>query len=204
MERILILDFGSQYTQLIARRVRELNIYCEIHPYNYLAAHDSRLTIHDVKGIILSGSPYSVHDPNHPDVDLKELIGKLPILGVCYGAQLIANNLGGEIQRSNKREYGRATLHKLKNNEVLFEEVTDNSQVWMSHADTITKIPEGFELIANSSHNEIAAFRSVLNGEAKGDSPSSGGSRRGLFTPSNFTPKLSIPLRARKCSTTSV
>src|ERR1041384_6012607 len=103
-QTILILDFGSQYTQLIARRVRELNIYCEIHPFS--AFHDSRLTNHDIKGIILSGSPFSVHDANHPDVDLKKWIGKIPILGVCYGAQLIAKNLGGEIERSNKREYG--------------------------------------------------------------------------------------------------
>src|SRR3979409_2530628 len=110
VEKILILDFGSQYTQLIARRVRELNIYCEIHPFqSYPAITD------EVKGIILSGSPFSVHDPNHPDVDLKTMIGKIPVLGVCYGAQLIAKNLGGEVERSNKREYGRAVLHKLTN-----------------------------------------------------------------------------------------
>jgi len=157
VEKILILDFGSQYTQLIGRRVRELNIYCEIQP----ATRDTRIASRDVKGIILSGSPFSVHDANHPDVDLEKLIGKIPVLGICYGAQLIAKNLGGEVQRSNKREYGRAMLHKLTNDDALLAEVTDNSQVWMSHGDTIAKIPEGFELIANSSYNEIAAFRSI-------------------------------------------
>lgn len=158
MEKILILDFGSQYTQLIARRVRELNIYCEIHPFqNYPPITD------EIKGIILSGSPFSVHDPDHPDVDLKAMIGKIPLLGVCYGAQLIAKNLGGEVARSNKREYGRAVLHKLKSEDVLFNQVSDDSQVWMSHADTVVKIPDHFELIANSSYNEIAAFRSESN-----------------------------------------
>src|SRR5437762_16037 len=158
MEKILILDFGSQYTQLIARRVRELNIYCEIYPYNYFPAPDE-----SVKGIILSGSPFSVHDQNHPDVELEKFIGKIPVLGVCYGAQLIAQKLGGQVERSSKREYGRAILHKLKSEDVLLNEVSDDTQVWMSHADTIAKIPQHFELIANSSYNEIAAFRS-LNG----------------------------------------
>src|SRR5215813_13689571 len=101
MEKILILDFGSQFTQLIARRVRELNIYCEIYPFNDFPEPDS-----SVKGIILSGSPFSVHDPNFPDVDFKKIIGTRPVLGVCYGAQLIAKKLGGKVMRSSKREYG--------------------------------------------------------------------------------------------------
>src|SRR6187401_1236929 len=107
-EKILILDFGSQYTQLIARRVRELNIYCEIHPFHHFPSPDT-----DTKGVILSGSPFSVHDTNFPDVDLENILGKVPVLAVCYGAQLIAKKLGGEVVRSSTREYGRATLHKL-------------------------------------------------------------------------------------------
>lgn len=157
MEKILIIDFGSQYTQLIARRVRELNIYCEIYPFHHFPEPDS-----NVKGIILSGSPFSVYDFNFPDINLEHLIGKLPILGVCYGAQLIAKKLGGTVVKSQKREYGRAMLHKLADNDVLLNnEVPDDSQVWMSHADTITNIPPNFELIANSTTVEIAAYRSV-------------------------------------------
>jgi GMP synthase (glutamine-hydrolysing) len=156
VEKILILDFGSQYTQLIARRVRELNIFCEVYPFQHFPPPDE-----SVKGIILSGSPFSVYDANHPDVDLKQLLGKLPVLGVCYGAQLIAKNLGGEVERSNTREYGRAILHVLNPEDALLKDVTDNSQVWMSHGDTIAKIPGQFELIANSSNIEVAAFRSI-------------------------------------------
>jgi GMP synthase (glutamine-hydrolysing) len=156
VEKIIILDFGSQYTQLIARRIRELNIYCEIHPFHKYPPIDE-----DVKGIILSGSPYSVHDAGHPDVDFSQLLGKAPLLGVCYGAQLLANNLGGAVQRSGKREYGRAILHKLDREDTVLKEVADESQVWMSHADTITQIPSQFKLIANSSNIEVAAFRSI-------------------------------------------
>ncbi len=162
MEKILILDFGSQYTQLIARRVRELNIYCEIHPFNHIPEIDD-----EVKGVIFSGSPFSVHDKNFPDVDLNLFLGKIPLLGVCYGAQLIAKNLGGTVEKSNTREYGRALLHKLNGSDALLGNVSANSQVWMSHADTITKIPEQFELIANSSHIEVAAFRNKENAFAK-------------------------------------
>ncbi|MCY7411309.1 MAG: glutamine-hydrolyzing GMP synthase, partial [Chitinophagales bacterium] len=162
MEKILILDFGSQYTQLIARRVRELNIYCEIHPFNHIPEIDD-----EVKGVIFSGSPFSVYDKNFPDVDLNLFLGKIPLLGVCYGAQLIAKILGGTVEKSNTREYGRALLHKLNGSDALLGDVSADSQVWMSHADTITKIPEQFELIANSSHIEVAAFRNKENAFAK-------------------------------------
>ncbi|MBA3647868.1 MAG: glutamine-hydrolyzing GMP synthase [Chitinophagales bacterium] len=158
MEKILIIDFGSQYTQLIARRVRELKIYCEIYPYHKFPYPDA-----EVKGIILSGSPFSVHDKDFPDVDLNNLLGKVPVLGVCYGAQLIAFKTGGEVMRSSRREYGRAHLHKLPSEDVMLKDVNDGSQVWMSHADTITHISRQFELLANSSNVEVAAFRS-LNG----------------------------------------
>ncbi len=153
MEKILIIDFGSQYTQLIARRVRELDIYCEVHPFNHYPPPDS-----SIKGIILSGSPFSVHDPAFPDINLNGLIGEVPIMGVCYGAQLIAKKLGGHVMRSQKREYGRAFINKIKNNDRLLNEVQDGSQIWMSHGDTITELPQGFELIANSSNIEIAAY----------------------------------------------
>lgn len=156
MQKILIVDFGSQFTQLIARRIRELNIFCEIHPFNHLPPLDAA-----TKGVILSGSPFSVHDPIHPEVDFQNFFGKIPVLGVCYGAQLIAHHLGGTVERSQQREYGRALLHKLKNDDLLLADVADDSQVWMSHADTVVKIPEHFELIANSSHNEVGAYRSV-------------------------------------------
>ena len=156
VEKILIIDFGSQFTQLIARRIRELNIYSEIHPFNqYPPVDDS------VKGIILSGSPFSVHDGNRPEVDFTALFGKAPVLGVCYGAQLIAQHFGGKVERSQKREYGRALLHKLNNDDELLLDVADNSQVWMSHGDTIVEIPHDFEITANSSNIEVAAFRSV-------------------------------------------
>ena len=131
MEKILILDFGSQYTQLIARAVREANVYCEIIPWHKKFSYDSAL-----KGIILSGSPFSVNDKDAPDVDVQGMIEKLPVLGVCYGAQLTAKRYGGRVEKSNKREYGRAHLHKQKN-DVLLAEVAEQSQVWMSHADTI-------------------------------------------------------------------
>ena len=162
MDKILIIDFGSQYTQLIARRVRELDIYCEIFPFHHFPEPDS-----SVKGIILSGSPFSVHDVNFPDIDLEKLVGRLPMLAVCYGAQLIAKKLGGQVLRSSTREYGRAMLHKLTDQDQILKEVKDNSQVWMSHADTITQLPPKFELIANSSNVEIAGFRSYNGSYAK-------------------------------------
>jgi GMP synthase (glutamine-hydrolysing) len=152
-EKILILDFGSQFTQLIARRVRELNIYCEIHPFNHFPEVDST-----VKGIILSGSPYSVRQENAPQFDFATFHGKLPILGVCYGAQYLAQHNGGEVQASNTREYGRANLQYLVENNPLFKQVPLNSQVWMSHGDTITNIADNFEVIASTDSVKVAAY----------------------------------------------
>jgi len=158
-EKILILDFGSQYTQLIARAVREANVYCEIIPFN------KQFTIDEtIKGIILSGSPFSVNEPNSPTVDVPSLIKTTPVLGVCYGAQLTAKEFGGKVEKSNKREYGRAKLHKQKD-DVLLADVTDESQVWMSHSDTITQLPEGFELLATTASIPVAAFK--LNSKSK-------------------------------------
>ncbi|MBS1660023.1 MAG: GMP synthase (glutamine-hydrolyzing), partial [Bacteroidetes bacterium] len=145
-EKILILDFGSQYTQLIARAVREANVYCEIIPYHKKFDIDPSL-----KGIILSGSPSSVNDANAPEVNIAELHGKLPVMGVCYGAQLTAKQFGGRVASSAKREYGRALLHKQKDN-VLFDDVTELSQVWMSHADTILDLPAGFEVLGTTEN----------------------------------------------------
>src|SRR5476651_1574832 len=134
-EKILILDFGSQFTQLIARRVRELNIYCEIHPFNHFPEIDST-----VKGIILSGSPYSVRQEDAPHFEFAKFHNTLPILGVCYGAQYIAHFNGGEVLPSSTREYGRANLQYINHKNPLFKLIPDNSQVWMSHADTIASI----------------------------------------------------------------
>lgn len=148
----MILDFGSQYTQLIARRVRELNVYCEIHPYNKIP----QITP-DVKGVILSGSPCSVRDDGSPDVDLS-LFSKIPVLGVCYGAQLIAHKSGGEVVPSKIREYGRAKLTTVDHHHELLKEISLDSQVWMSHADTIASIPAEFEVISSTATVKIAAF----------------------------------------------
>lgn len=153
-EQILILDFGSQYTQLIARRVRELNVYCEIHPFNKIPEITS-----DIKGIILSGSPCSVRDEGAPDLDLDRLRGKLPILGVCYGSQLLALKYGGEVLPSEIREYGRANLSHIDTHHDLMKEMTHGSQVWMSHGDTIKELPKGFEVIASTSSVRVAAFK---------------------------------------------
>ncbi len=152
-EKILILDFGSQYTQLIARAVREANVYCEIIPYQKTFEFEPGL-----KGIILSGSPFSVNDDQAPDVNVQAFIKQVPVLGVCYGAQLTAKRFGGRVEKSNKREYGRALLHKQKN-DVLLKDVIEKSQVWMSHADTILELPKGFELLATTESIPIAAFR---------------------------------------------
>jgi GMP synthase (glutamine-hydrolysing) len=156
-EKILILDFGSQYTQLIARSVREANVYCEIIPYHKKIEPDPSL-----KGIILSGSPFSVNDPQAPEVNVKALHYGLPILGICYGAQLTARQFGGRVANSSKREYGRALLSKLKD-DVIFHGVSDLSQVWMSHADTILDLPAGFDVLATTDSIPYAAFRN--NGE---------------------------------------
>lgn len=152
-EQILILDFGSQYTQLIARRVRELNVYCEIHPFN----HIPKITA-DVKGIILSGSPCSVRDAGAPDIDLN-LFGSLPILGVCYGAQLMAHKSGGTVLPSQIREYGRAKLSSVDHHVDLLKEISLDSQVWMSHGDTIASLPDQYEIIASTDSVKVAAFK---------------------------------------------
>lgn len=152
-QQILILDFGSQYTQLIARRVRELNVYCEIHPFNKIPPLTS-----DIKGVILSGSPCSVRDDNAPSVDLK-LFDNVPLLGVCYGAQLMAHTLGGEVLPSHTREYGRARLSRVDQHNNLLKEISLDTQVWMSHADTIASVPAGFEVIASTATVPVAAFR---------------------------------------------
>lgn len=153
-QTILILDFGSQYTQLIARRVRELNVYCEIHPYNKIPEITA-----DIKGVILSGSPFSVRDPQSPNPDLSAFKGKLPLLGVCYGAQLMAHKFGGEVLPSKHREYGRANLSFVNNNNELFKEISMNSQVWMSHADTITRIPDNYETVASTKDVQFAGYK---------------------------------------------
>ncbi len=153
-EKILILDFGSQYTQLIARRVRELNVYCEIFPFNHFPAPDETL-----KGVILSGSPYSVRDAMAPFPDLSGLKGRLPLLGVCYGAQFLTHNFGGEVLPSNTREYGRAKLVTVDHDDPLFAGVTPGSQVWMSHGDTIARIPDGYRITGSTEDVKVAAFR---------------------------------------------
>lgn len=152
-EKILILDFGSQYTQLIARRVREQNIYCEVHPFNKIPTIDA-----SIRGVILSGSPSSVRDTNAPKFDLSQIKGKLPLLGVCYGAQYLAHHFGGEVKPSNTREYGRAMLSKVKHDDPLLKNISDSSQVWMSHGDTICSIPDSYKIIASTESVPVAAY----------------------------------------------
>lgn len=161
-EQILILDFGSQYTQLIARRIRELHVYCEIHPFSKVPPITP-----EIKGVILSGSPCSVLDKNAPEVDLELFRGKVPVLGVCYGAQLIALKAGGEIMPAKHREYGRARLSTVDHHAELLKEISLDTQVWMSHADTIVSIPDNFQVIASTSSVKIAAYR-VGNGDIYG------------------------------------
>ena len=153
MEKILIIDFGSQYTQLIARRVRELNVYCEIHPFNKIPAIGS-----DVKGVILSGSPSSVRDENAPRPDLSGIKGRLPLLGVCYGAQLLANEFGGEVKSAPSREYGRAMLTVVAPEDPLMHGLPSPTQVWMSHGDTITSVPANYEIIGSTDNVRVAAY----------------------------------------------
>ena len=153
-EKILILDFGSQYTQLIARRVRELNIYCEIYPWNKCPEN-----VTDYIGVILSGSPFSVRDSESPKPDLTQIKGKIPLLGVCFGAQYLAHNFGGEVLPSAIREYGRAHLSFVDSENVLTKGLTNGSQVWMSHGDTIKVIPEGYNIVASTSDVEVAGFQ---------------------------------------------
>ncbi len=153
MEKILILDFGSQYTQLIARRVRELNIYCEIHPFNNPPVIDDSF-----KGVILSGSPYSVRDEVAPQPDLSQIKGKMPLLGVCYGAQYLSHAFGGEVEPAPSREYGRAMLTVGEANDPLMKDLPATTQVWMSHGDTITKIPANYKVIASTEQVKVAAY----------------------------------------------
>lgn len=152
-EKIIILDFGSQVTQLIGRRLRELNVYCEIWPFNRIPALDS-----SVKGVILSGSPFSVRDGKAPQVDLSGIKGRLPLLGICYGAQYLAYKYGGDVNASIAREYGRAMLDVVMPDSPLMKGVSPHSQVWMSHGDTIARLPEGAEVIASTADVENAAY----------------------------------------------
>jgi GMP synthase (glutamine-hydrolysing) len=152
-EKIVILDFGSQYTQLIARKVRECNTYCEIIPYHKRIEDDTQ-----IKGIILSGSPFSVNDPNAPDIDVSALAQKYPVLGICYGAQLTAKKMGGRVEKSEKREYGRAMLH-LKQPDIIFNNISQSGQVWMSHGDSILDLPVGFEILAITDSIPVAVFK---------------------------------------------
>ena len=154
-DKILILDFGSQYTQLIARVVREANVYCEIVPFHKEIEYSAQL-----KGIILSGSPFSVNEEKAPMVDVKAMAEKLPVLGVCYGAQLTAKIFGGNVAKSDKREYGRANF-QVSQTDALLENLPSNSQVWMSHSDTIKQLPEGFELLGTTESIPVAAFKSA-------------------------------------------
>ena len=153
-EKILILDFGSQYTQLIARVIRENNVFCEIIPYNKEFKFSENL-----KGIILSGSPASVNEPNAPQINIQTLASSVPVLGICYGAQLTAKLLGGIVDKSNKREYGRASFI-INQNDELFSDIPSTSQVWMSHSDSIKKLPDEFEILGTTAHIPVAAFRS--------------------------------------------
>lgn len=153
-EKIIILDFGSQYTQLIARRVRELNVYCEIHPYNKPPEKDE-----SIKGYILSGSPFSVRDEEAPVPDLKNVKKAYPLLGVCYGAQYLAHNFGGEVLPSKHREYGRANLQYVDTENELFIGISNDTQVWMSHGDTIAKLPDDYQIIASTNNVKVGAFK---------------------------------------------
>ena len=152
-QKILILDFGSQYTQLIARAVREANVYCEIIPFNKEIEYSSEL-----KGVILSGSPFSVNEENAPMVDVKAIAEKVPVLGICYGAQLTAKLYGGLVEKSDKREYGRARL-QIQDNHVLLKDVRNDCDVWMSHSDTIVKLPDHFSVSAVTHSIPVAAFK---------------------------------------------
>jgi GMP synthase (glutamine-hydrolysing) len=153
-EKILILDFGSQYTQLIGRKIRELSVYCEIHPFNHYPEPDET-----VKGVILSGSPFSVRDTQAPRPDMSGIKGELPVLGICYGAQYMAHFFGGEVAPSGSREYGRAKLGYIDNTSALFSNITPHTQVWMSHGDTIIRLPENYQVIASTEDVNFAAYK---------------------------------------------
>ena len=167
MQKIIILDFGSQTTQLIGRRVRELDTFCEILPYNKFPVGDE-----SVIGVILSGSPFSVHDPDAFQVDLSQFVGKVPVLGICYGAQYISHANGGKVEKTDTREYGRAHLQFIDKENPLFRGFDDHSQVWMSHGDSITAIPDGFECIASTADVKYAAYwkSSPVGGRTEGAS----------------------------------
>ncbi|WP_106831212.1 glutamine-hydrolyzing GMP synthase [Parabacteroides pacaensis] len=153
-EKIIILDFGSQTTQLIGRRVRELNMYCEIVPYNKFPENTT-----GIKGVILSGSPYSVNDANAFKTDLSKIRGKLPVLGICYGAQFLAYSSNGKVESTDSREYGRANLATVNSEDPLLKGIEPGSQVWMSHGDTITELPSTFKIIASTNDVEAAAYQ---------------------------------------------
>jgi GMP synthase (glutamine-hydrolysing) len=155
MQKILILDFGSQFTQLIARRVREMNVFCEIVPYNKMPELSP-----DIQGVILSGSPFSVRWPNALKLDLNQIAGKKPVLGICYGSQLMADFYGGEVVQSDKREYGKVMLQHHAPNDPFFADISKRSQVWMSHSDTVLRLPKGFEVLGHSDTIPCAAFKS--------------------------------------------
>jgi GMP synthase (glutamine-hydrolysing) len=157
-QKIIILDFGSQYTQLIARRIRELNVYCEIHPWNKAPEMGS-----DISGVILSGSPFSVLDEASPKPDLSRIKGKLPLLGVCFGAQYLAENYGGKVLPSSTREYGRAILSKVDNQYAISKDLTADSQVWMSHGDTIKQVPDDYKIFASTNEVNVAGY--AIEGE---------------------------------------
>lgn len=154
---VIILDFGSQYTQLIARRLRELQVFCEIHPYNKFSVQDKK-----IKAVILSGSPFSVLDQNALNLDLSNIINKYPVLGICYGAQLIAHKSGGKVLRSEKREYGKAHLANTEQ-DILWEGITGENQVWMSHGDSVEHVPSGYKTIASTKDIPVAAYKSEEN-----------------------------------------
>ncbi len=156
MQKVVILDFGSQYTQLIARRVREHNVFCEIYPYNKFPGGD------DISAVILSGSPFSVRDKNALKIDLSGIVGSYPVLGVCYGAQYLADYYGGEVVPSDKREYGKSHIH-FEKSDPFFDGIEDGSIVWMSHADSIAKLPDEFEVIATTKSIPVAVFKSKTN-----------------------------------------
>ena len=157
-QKIIILDFGSQTTQLIGRRVRELDTFCEILPYNKFPTVEADLQSGSIIGVILSGSPYSVHDPEAFKVDLSQFVGKVPVLGICYGAQFISHTLGGKVEKADSREYGRAHLETIDLENPLFRGFEPGSQVWMSHGDTITAIPDGYKVIGSTKDVRNAAF----------------------------------------------
>jgi GMP synthase (glutamine-hydrolysing) len=154
MEKIIILDFGSQTTQLIGRRLRDLNEYCEIVPYNKFPNDTS-----EIKGVILSGSPFSVYDPNAFKVDLTQIRGKFPVLGICYGAQYLVHTSEGKVEAAGSREYGRANIAYIDNSDPLFKDIKTGSQIWMSHGDTITKVPDNFKKIASTTDVDLAAYK---------------------------------------------